>query len=344
MATQRTDEGELAGPGAESACGSSQSRRLAALARRRHNREWLSRRAKVALRSWTPDLIYIARKCLIDFRVGHGGYPNLLRPRSFSEKIQYRKLFDRRPILVQFADKLHVRDYVRDKVGAEILSDLYHVTGDARDIPLDKLPRSFVVKPTHGCGWIEFVRDKNALDPDQLGQTCEGWLDQNFFYVAGEWVYKNIEPFILFEELLDDGSGQIPFDYKFFVFDGRVEFLTVEIDRFGDHRRNVYDPQWNKLQFGFQRPNSDREVPRPAMLPQMLRYAEALCVGFDFLRVDLYCLKDRIVFGEITTTPGSGLEPFWPGGTDCWIGDLWKMDFKGAGIANWWGDASRKCF
>jgi len=284
-----------------------------------------SARIKSLMRSWTPDILYVLRKCLIDFHMGHGSYPNILRPRSFSEKIQHRKLFDRRPILVTLADKYAVRDFVRQRVGGEILTRLYHVTSDANDIPLVSLPDSFVIKPTHGCGWLEIVRDKTAIDPDQLRRTCADWLARNFFHVAGEWVYKNIPPRLIVEELLDDGEGGIPYDYKFFVFGGRTEFISVDLDRFGDHRRNMYDRDWRRLNFGFQRSASNKPVERPQRLEEMIRIAEAICAGFDFLRVDMYCVGSRIVFGEITTTPASGLEPFWPGGTDRWIGDLWKM-------------------
>jgi hypothetical protein len=284
---------------------------------------------KRVLRRLMPNVLYILHKCFRDFRLGHGGYPNVFRPRSFSEKIQYRKLFDRRPIFVQFTDKYAVRDYVRDRLGADCLTKLYHVTEDPADIPLDILPNRFVVKPTHGCGWISIVRDKTQLDLASLKRTCADWMNQNYFYRSGEWVYKHIKPRILFEELLDNGHGEVPYDYKFFVFDGRVHFVTVDIDRFGDHRRNSYDRDWNILRFGFQRGCSDRQLPRPARLDDMIRYAEILGSGFDFLRIDLYCPGNRIVFGEITTTPASGLEPFWPGGIDCQIGRLWHIDLKG---------------
>jgi hypothetical protein len=163
------------------------------------------------------------------------------------------------------------------------------------------------------------------LDLDALKKRCARWLSTNFLYKAGEWAYGQVTPRLLFEELLDDGKGKIPPDYKFFVFDGRVQFLSVDIDRFGNHRRNMYDRDWNRLDFGFQRPGSDRAVPRPSRLEDMIRYAEILAGDFDFLRIDLYQPGDRIVFGEITATPASGLEPFWPGGTDRWIGDLWKV-------------------
>ena len=281
---------------------------------------------KERLRSWIPEKLYVLRKCLVDFHGGHGLYPNLFHPETFSEKIQHRKLFDRRPILVTLADKFAVRDFIRERVGEAFLTRLYLVTEDPDDLTPDTLPDACVVKPTHGCGWIEIIHDKATHDFAQLRQNCADWLSRNYFYNSGEWVYRNIPPRIIVEELLDDGQGGIPHDYKFFVFNGRVAFLGVDIDRFTDHRRNMYDRDWNKLDFGFQFASSPLKIERPARFDDMIRCAEALCAGFDFLRIDMYCLGDRIVVGEITTTPASGLSPFWPAGTDHWIGRLWKLE------------------
>ena len=134
----------------------------------RQELRWRRARLKKALWAVMPDWLYILYKCFLDFHMGHGAYPNILKPRSFSEKIQYRKLFDRRAILVKFADKFAVRDYVRERLGEDILPALYHVTEDPTDIPLPILPNRFVVKPTHGCGWIYIVRDKNTVDSNEL--------------------------------------------------------------------------------------------------------------------------------------------------------------------------------
>ncbi len=281
---------------------------------------------KERLKSWVPERLYVFRKCMIDFHGGHGCYPNIFRPKTFSEKIQHRKLFDRRPILISLADKFAVRDYIRQRIGEEFLTRLHLVTADPNDLTPDALPDRCVVKPTQGCGWIEIVRDKSEHDFDQLRQTCADWLGRNYFYTSGEWAYRDIRPQIIVEELLDDGQGGIPHDYKFFVFHGRVAFLGVDIDRFTDHRRNMYDRDWNKLDFGFQFSDSPLAIERPARFNDMISCAEALCAGFDFLRVDMYCLGDRIIVGEITTTPASGLSPFWPEGTDHWIGSLWTRE------------------
>jgi hypothetical protein len=281
---------------------------------------------KERLRPWIPEKLYVFRKCLMDFHGGHGGYPNLFRPQTFSEKIQYRKLFDRRPILATLADKYAVREFIRQRVGEAFLTELHLVTEDPNDLTPQALPDQCVVKPTHGCGWIEIIRDKTTHDFEQLRKNCANWLAQNYFYTSGEWVYRHIPRRLIVEELLDDGEGNIPQDYKFFVFNGRVAFLGVDIDRFTDHRRNMYDRDWTKLNFGFQYPDSPLTIERPARFDEMVACAEALCAGFDFLRVDMYCLGDRLLVGEITTTPGSGLEPFWPAGTDHWIGRLWEQE------------------
>jgi hypothetical protein len=281
---------------------------------------------KKRLRSWVPERLYVFRKCMIDFHAGHGEYPNIFHPKTFSEKIQYRKLFDRRAILTTLADKYAVRDFIRQRVGEAFLTRLHLVTEDPNDLTADVLPDRCVVKPTHGCGWIEIVRDKTTHDFEQLRRNCADWLSRNYFYKSGEWGYRNIPPHILVEELLDDGRGGIPHDYKFFVFNGRVAFLGVDIDRFTDHRRNMYDRDWNKLDFGFEFPCSELIIERPARFDDMIRCAETLCAGFDFLRIDMYCLGERLVVGEITTTPASGLSPFWPAGIDHCLGCLWPTE------------------
>ena len=136
--------------------------------------------------------------------------PNLIRPKTFNEKVLYRNLFDRRPLLAMFADKYTVREYVAEKVGAHILPELYHTTTEPETIPFDTLPDRFVLKPTHGSGWIELVPDKAKIDQEALIQTCKNWLSQNYYKSNREWVYKDIQPRIMVQEYIDDGHGLSP--------------------------------------------------------------------------------------------------------------------------------------
>ena len=153
----------------------------------------LRERVKKALPSW---LLLLRR-----YRKVHGVFPNLLRPGTLNEKILYRMLFDRRDILCRLADKAAVRPYVEARLGPGALPKLYWCGRRPGEIPFEALPDRFVVKPTHGSGWVRIVRDKAALDRRALVAECERWLKQSYYEITREWVYKGIVPEILVEEL-----------------------------------------------------------------------------------------------------------------------------------------------
>jgi hypothetical protein len=263
-------------------------------------------------------------------------------PTTFNEKVRYRMLADRSPLLTTFADKLASRDYVESRVGAHVLSELYLVTDRPAVLVETALPREFVVKPTHASGAGILVAefgpvDKELPEPagnwklalvhpdrvrrDRLVETGEGWMSRGFS--SREWGYRNVPRRVLVEELLEE-DGRVAFDYKFFVFHGRVRMVEVDLDRFQGHTRTLYTPEWERIEaeYGYLA-GADVEPPRP--LPEMLRISEALGVETDFVRVDLYCPGDRIVFGEFTTYPMRGEGEFKPSDVDRWLGSWWTQ-------------------
>ncbi len=254
----------------------------------------------------------------------HGEYTNILWPKTFSEKILHRNLFDRRPLLTQIADKAAVRSYVEARLGPQILPRLYHLTTDPQTIPFDTLPDKFVVKPTHGSGWYQFVTDKSALDRAALIETCRDWLNRSYFEETSEVVYKHVPPRILVEQFLEDDSGNPPSDYKFFVFGGRVEFVYVVTDRFSDHKRRLYTPAWERLDVCIESESAEGDVPMPCHLAELISAAETLGREWDFIRVDLYDTPSQIYFGELTMTPGGGRYRFHPKDYDRYLGTRWK--------------------
>ncbi len=203
--------------------------------------------ARQIAKALLPELAFDVLKSMELYKQAHGRLPNLLFPKTFNEKVVHRSLFDRRPILRQFADKYAVRAYVAERLGPQLLPRLYWVTEDPADIPFDQLPDRFVVKPTHGAGWIEIVRDKAALDTGKLIRTCNDWLSRNFYQVCRERIYKDIPRRILVEELLDDGAGQVPADHKLFVFHGKVELIASVYDRFTDNHGAMRDRGWQEV-------------------------------------------------------------------------------------------------
>jgi len=228
-------------------------------------------------------------------------------------------------VLTQVADKAAVRSYVEQRLGPQILPKLYYLTTRPETIPFDDLPNRFVVKPTHGSGWVQIVMNKSALDRAALIETCTAWLNQSFYKTTREWAYKHIEPRILIEEFIDDGAGRAPNDYKLFVFDGIVELIQVDAARFADHRQRLYSPAWEKLDVLLHYDDIVGDVPRPIHLADMIAAAETLGRELDFIRADFYDTGDRPYFGELTTTPGCGCEHFHPKEFDRYLGGRWKI-------------------
>ena len=255
----------------------------------------------------------------------YGRLPELFPPRKYSEKITYRKLYDRRPYLTLTSDKFAVREYARGVLGEDLAPELYFRTTDPRTIPFETLPRQFVVKATHGSGWNELVRDARTVDHAALIATCERWLRSNYARRRDEWAYEHIPRQIIVEELLDDGDGRSPQDIKVLVFNQRVRIVQIDVDRFGDHRRLFFDAQWNVMPIHDFVPQIGTRPDPPSRLGDIIRYAEALGRDTDFLRVDFYQVGERVCFGEMTHTPGSGLSPIYPSIWDDRWGAWWGM-------------------
>jgi hypothetical protein len=274
-------------------------------------------------RKYLPRLV---RDLIIGIRMhraAHGEYPRLVRPRTFNERVLRRKVFDRRPILAQFADKCAVRQYVTRRLASDILPKVYCVTDNPAAIPFAQLPCRFVVKPTHGSGWVRIVLDKAALDVQELINTCNQWLTTNYYDFVREQQYRQIPRRIMVEEFIDDGSGSAPMDYKFFVFHGNVHLIQIDGSRFTKHQCALYDRHWRDTGAAVQLARFDSPVPEPVNLRLMLQTAEQLGAGMDFVRVDLYDIGTRIYFGEMTGTPGGGFARFEPRAMDEHLGQLW---------------------
>lgn len=258
----------------------------------------------------------------------HGYWPQLTPPRSFEEKITARMLFDRDPKWILFSDKVKVRDYVADKIGEQILIPLLWVGRSPSEIPFDELPPRFVIKTNHGCAYTIIVQDKSQLQIAPVLQQLEKWLAENFChdYVLGTaWAYRNISPTVMIESFLDD-DGNVPSDYKFFCFGGRVEVFKLDFDRFTDHSVRFFDRRCQPVEVhevGLKRYGGN--VILPANMDEMIAVAERLAEGLDFIRVDLYNVKGRIFFGELTCYPGGGDGPWDPESFDFALGQKLKL-------------------
>lgn len=264
--------------------------------------------------AWESDRTRIVRQ----FKDGHGYAPNLVQPKTWSEKIQCRKLYDRDPFYTRCADKYKMRQVVDEAAGNQYLVPLLGVHEDARKIDFGRLPDRFVIKANHGSGWNLIIPRKADCDERAIVTRCNNWLAKNYYLNQREWQYKNIPPLLLVEELLADDGGAIPADFKIHCFDrGRGEVVIgVDKDRFAEHTRDHYNERWNRLDLTFKFPQSEAGVSRPVVLEEMLSLARRLAEPFAYVRVDLYVVRGRIYVGELTLTPEAGYTPFVPAGTD----------------------------
>ncbi|MDR3407995.1 MAG: ATP-grasp fold amidoligase family protein [Methylovirgula sp.] len=260
----------------------------------------------------------------------HGEFPNLLRPKTFCDKILHRILFERDERLTETTDKLRARAFVERRLGADILPKLLYVTDDPATIPFDDLPPRFIVKPTHGSGWFKVVHDKARLDRTALIATCRDWLARSFYAYHREWAYKNVVRRILVQELIDDGTGPLPLDYRVYVFGGKATFIIVDKMENGVACSGFFDLGWRRLDISNGLPEISGEVPRPKHFDEMIRAAEILAEDTGFVRVDFFDTDAQLYFVEMTWTPNAGFKRFHPPVYERRFGDLWTKPGAGA--------------
>jgi hypothetical protein len=282
-----------------------------------------------ALRPRAPDWWVVLR----NYQRRHGKFPRILNPITFNEKIIHRVLFDRRPLLREMTDKVAMRRYVTATIGSDILPKLYFVTSDTSSIPFDTLPERFVVKPTHGSGWVRIVKSRSTLDRNALAATCAEWLSQSFYEKTREWSYKQIAPRILFEELVEDGAENRPTEYKLFVFNGRVRLIQSVAGELRALHRRLYTPGWKALNARLDIADVPGEdISRPPHLTEMISAAESLGANIDFVRADFYDTRHKLYFGELTTTPACGNYRSVPPRLNSVLGAFWTAP-KGDTVA-----------
>jgi hypothetical protein len=263
------------------------------------------------------------------YRRSFGRDIDLNNPRTFNEKIQYLKLNYHREDLSRLVDKFGVRQYVKEKGLEYILNQLYGVYDQVEDLQFDQLPDAFVIKMNHGSHWNIICPDKTKLKWDSEQVKLRGWHKENFYFHTREWAYKNVRPRIIVEKYLDGdhGTGTSLTEYQFFCFNGKPGTILVALDRSTDLRVNFYDVEWNLLPWRRNFKNTDRNIPKPARLGEMLEIARKLSEGLIFARIDLYDVQEKIIFGEVTLSPASGFSKFYPDGADLALGG--KLDLSG---------------
>lgn len=235
---------------------------------------------------------------------------NLYNPKTFNEKIQWLKLYDSTPIKTRLADKYLVRDWVAKKIGEQYLIPLLGVCDKFEEIDFDKLPDRFVIKCNHGCAYNIIVKDKSKLDLNDVKAKLDKWMAEDFALKFGlELHYRDIPHKIIIEEFIENKkSGGDLYDYKFWCFDGHVEYIQFLSERNTDGLKMAfYDKKWNKQDFVYSYPLDTKTIEKPDNLDEMIKMAEKLSDGFGHVRVDFYRMDDgKIYFGEMTFTSASG--------------------------------------
>lgn len=246
---------------------------------------------------------------------------DLDNPKTYSQKLQWLKLYYRKREFSDMVDKVKVRDIVKSKIGAEYLIPLLGTWEKFDDIDFDLLPNQFVLKPNHTSGDVYICKDKSKINYEELRSTVNAWLARKYYKGFREWPYKNVKPCILAEEYMVDESGTELKDYKFFCFDGVAKALFVATDRGVDTRFDFYDTEFNHLPFKNGHEHANKKIVKPQNFEKMLELAEVLSKGYPHLRVDFYNVNGRIYFGELTFFHWSGLKPFDPEEWDRVFGD-----------------------
>ena len=258
---------------------------------------------------------------------------NLDKPILYNDKLQWLKLYWRDDLAIICADKYAVRDFVKQKIGEEYLNELYGVYDSFNSIDFDSLPTQFVLKGTHGSGFNIICRDKTKFDYEHAKEKLSLWLKINYFYKGREWVYQSIKPRIISEKYLCDENGQPPMDYKIYCFNGIPRLIQVDIDRFGKHKQNFYDCEWNFRDVHIWCEN-DKEliIEKPSNFEKMIELSKLLSLPFPHVRVDFYNLNGKIILGELTFFHLNGYMPFIDKSLEYEMGnwlDLSKINQKG---------------
>lgn len=275
------------------------------------------------------DEKFLSRK----FKICMGRELNLENPKTFNEKLQWLKLYDRRPEYTMMVDKYLVRDYIREKLGEKYLIPLIGVWDSPDEIDFDSLPDQFVLKCNHNSGLGMYIcRDKSKMDVSAVKKELRRGLAQDYYLPGREWPYKNVPRKIICEKFMVDEPGASDFtDYKFFCFNGNVDSVMVCLERSsGNTKFYFFDQNWELKRLNVRGKSAPDgfTIPKPSCMDEMFEIAAKLSKGLPFVRVDLYQSCGSIYFGEMTFFPDSGFDANLLPETDAYFGDLIHLNIN----------------
>lgn len=273
------------------------------------------------------DKEYLERK----FECCMGKSLDLEHPQTFNEKLQWLKLYDRKPEYTTMVDKYAVKKYVADKIGEEYIIPTLGVWDNPDDIDFDTLPNKFVLKCNHNSGLgMCICKDKSKLNIENVKSELKKGLAQDYYLTGREWPYKNVPRKIIAEKYMTDTSDSSDFtDYKFFCFNGYVDCVMVCLERSsGDTKFYFFDSNWNLKRLNTRGKNAPDgfTISKPSQMDKMFEIAAKLSKGLPFVRIDLYQSNDHIYFGEITFFSDSGFDANLLPETDKYFGNLIHLE------------------
>lgn len=272
---------------------------------------------------WMPDEMYLR----IKYRMWMGKSLDLKNPQTFGEKLEWLKLFNRKPEYTILVDKVNVKDYVAPIIGERYIIPTLGVWDDPEKIDFDSLPSRFVLKCNHNSGLGMYIcKDKSKIDVEKVKSGLRQGLKQNYYIASREWPYKDVPRRILAEQFIDPpkGAQDLP-DYKWYCFNGEPKFCQVIQDRNTCETIDFFDAEWKHQVFiGLNKTADNAKITpsRPIHIEEHLAIARELSKGIPFARIDLYETDDRPYFGEVTFFPNSGFGSFRPAEYDEILGAM----------------------
>lgn len=270
-----------------------------------------------------PDEQYLKMK----YKLVFGKELDLDNPQTFNEKLQWLKLYNRKPEYTIMVDKYKARQYIADRLGGQYLVPLLGVWDDPDEIDFDALPDQFVLKCNHNSGLgMCICKDKSELNISKVKADLRKGLKQDYYLTSREWPYKDVPRKIIAEKYMVDDSncGELT-DYKFFCFNGVPKFMYISNDNSENATTDFFDMEFNRLDMRMKDPNSNVIPPKPYLFNEMKAIAEKLSQGIPFVRVDLYVIEGNIYFGELTFFHNAGFCSIHPEHWEKTLGDWIKL-------------------
>lgn len=243
-------------------------------------------------------------------------------PLTYTEKLNYSKLYNPTKKKSLLTDKITVRDWIKKKIGEEYLVPIIAIYDSFENIDFKRLPKEYIIKCSHDSGSTNIIDKNHKLDKQELSKKFDYYLNRNLASYNYEMHYRDIKPHIIIEENL----GANVEEYKFLCFNGKLYYIWQDFDN--HTTRNVYDSNFNLLDIELTYPKNKERLKKPTKFEEMKKIVKKLSKGFDQVRVDLYDVDGKIYFNEMTFTSGNGMSSFKPSEIDLEIGKLWKLNTK----------------